>query len=107
MTFTKFATIAFSGFALAGCADLIEGGERTGSERFVDAGTDAKPLSELVAGIWVDPDGCDHWIIDDGVEGYLTDRLSPADGRPICSGVAPPSTVIGNFQGGSDIPDSL
>jgi hypothetical protein len=107
MTFVKLTTVSFIGLTLAGCADLIEGGNRTGSERFVDAGTDAKPLSELVAGIWVDPDGCDQWIIDDGVEGYLTDRLSPADGRPICSGIAPPSTAIGAFQEGSDIPDSL
>ena len=107
MNFMKTASLLVAGIGLTACADLIEGGDRSGSERFVDAGTDAKPLSELVAGIWVDADGCDHWIIDDGVEGYLTDRSSPADGRPICSGVAPPNTVIGDFQGGSEIPDPL
>lgn len=92
--------------ALSACSALLEGGDRSGAERFVDAGQDEKHLSTLVAGIWVDPDGCDHWIIDDGIEGYLTDRLTP-DGRPVCSGVAPPNTAIGPFRGGSDVPDPL
>lgn len=84
----------------------IEGGQRTGTERHFDAGADAKPLSQLVAGIWVDPNGCDHWIIDDGIEGYLSERLTP-DGRPVCSGVAPPNTAVGPFQNGSEIADPL
>ena len=107
MSYTIKASLTIAGLALSACANLVEGGDRTGSERFVDAGFDAKPLSALVAGIWVDADGCDHWIIDDGVEGYLTDRSSPVDGRPICSGVAPPNTVIGEYQDGSDVPDPL
>jgi hypothetical protein len=60
-------------------------------------------LSELQAGIWVDPTGCDHWIIDDGVEGYLSARLDP-NGLPVCSGVAPPGYVVGEF-GPGDIPN--
>ena len=39
-----------------------------------DGGVDSGPLSLLQAGIWIDPNGCDHWIIDDGVEGYMTPR---------------------------------
>ena len=35
----------------------------------IDLGFNAKPLTELQAGIWIDPNGCHHWIIDDGVEG--------------------------------------
>ena len=67
----------------------------------VDRGWDDKPLAELQAGIWIDPNGCDHWIIDDGVEGYLSPRLDP-QGRPICSGNhSESSTVIGDFKGGS------
>ena len=84
----------------------IEGGNRTGAERFVDAGQDAKNLSTLVAGIWVDPNGCDHWIIDDGIEGYLSERLTP-DGRPVCSGIAPPNYATGPFRQGTTIPDPL
>ena len=35
-----------------------------------DFGLDAHPLTEMQAGIWIDPNGCHHWIIDDGVEGF-------------------------------------
>lgn len=98
--------IVVAALGTSGCASLIEGGERMGADRFFDAGSDGKHLSNLVAGIWVDPNGCDHWIIDDGIEGYLSERLAP-DGRPVCSGVAPPNTATGPFRQGSDIPDPL
>ena len=48
-----------------------------------DFGIDGGPLSEMRAGIWIDPNGCDHWIIDDGVEGYMTPRMTP-EGKPVC-----------------------
>ena len=96
--------------ALSGCAEFwvygLEGGNRTGEERSFDAGQDSKSLSQLIAGVWVDPNGCDHWIIDDGVEGYLTERLTP-DGRPVCSGIAPPNNATGPFREGTNIPDPL
>ncbi len=65
-----------------------------------DYGFDAKPLSQLKAGIWVDPNGCDHWIIDDGVEGYLSTRLD-RDGKPVCSGEALANQAYGDFKSGS------
>lgn len=34
-------------------------------------------------GIWVDPDGCQHWVMDDGIEGYMAPRLR-RDGMPVC-----------------------
>ena len=71
-----------------------------GADKTRDRGTDSKHLSQLKAGIWVDPNGCDHWIIDDGVEGYLSLRLD-RNGKPVCSGVALPNTVTGDFKGGS------
>ena len=86
--------------ALAACEGQI------GADKGIDRGTATKDLSQLVAGIWVDPNGCDHWIIDDGIEGYLSARLTP-DGRPVCSVVGAPNTVVGPFRQGSDIPDSL
>ena len=58
---------------LAGCA----------TDTTSDSGLDAGSLATIRAGIWIDPNGCDHWIIDDGVEGYLTPRLRP-DGTPVC-----------------------
>lgn len=70
----------------------------------VDRGFGSKHLSQLQAGIWIDPNGCDHWIIDDGVEGYLTTRIGPY-GKPVCSGTAAPNTATGGFKGGGDIFD--
>lgn len=38
---------------------------------------------QYIPGIWIDPDGCEHWYMDDGAEGYMsphTDR----DGKPVC-----------------------
>jgi len=70
----------------------------------VDRGFGKKHLSQLQAGIWIDPNGCDHWIIDDGAEGYLSLRLDPY-GKPVCSGTAPPNTATGGFKRGGHIPD--
>jgi len=68
-------------------------------DKTVDRGVNSHPISELQAGIWVDPNGCDHWIIDDGVEGYLSARLDKY-GKPVCSGIAAPGTAVGNYDNG-------
>lgn len=86
---------------LSACAENAHGPNKT-----IDKGTDKKHLSQLKAGIWVDPEGCDHWIIDDGVEGYLTQRVDDY-GKPICSGAARPTEVVGPFKSGSSIWDPL
>ncbi len=65
-----------------------------------DHGLDSKSLKDLKAGIWIDPQGCDHWIIDDGLEGYMTARLDD-QGRPVCSGAGAPSTVVGPAHAGN------
>lgn len=88
--------------AFSGCVAACD----AGPDKSVDRGINAHPLSDMIAGIWIDPDGCDHWIIDDGVEGYLSERLAP-DGRPVCSGVAEPNEVIGPFRDGSPFPDVI
>lgn len=75
-------------------------------DKTVDNWIDKKHLSQLKAGIWVDPTGCDHWIIDDGAEGYLSGRLDPY-GKPVCSGVAPPSTAVGPYKAGSPVSDPV
>ena len=68
----KITALTVMGLSVSGCGEgllttfNVAGGNRTGAERFVDAGRDEKSLTQLVAGIWVDPNGCDHWIIDDG-----------------------------------------
>ena len=80
-------------------AALVAGCSEKGPDKGIDRGIDDKHLSQMKAGIWVDPNGCDHWIIDDGVEGYLSQRLDKY-GKPVCSGVAPPTIAVGNFKGG-------
>lgn len=75
-------------------------------DKTVDRGIDSKDLSNLKAGIWVDPQGCDHWIIDDGLEGYLSQRLD-RNGKPVCSGAAPPGVATGPFKKGSGIVDAI
>lgn len=36
-------------------------------------------------GIWTDPDGCQHWVMDDGIEGYMAPILT-RHGMPVCNG---------------------
>ncbi len=48
-----------------------------------DTGPDSHDLATMKASVWVDPDGCKHWVIDDGLEGYMSPVLT-ADGKPDC-----------------------
>jgi hypothetical protein len=102
---TKILLVTACAFGLTACGD-VESFPLRGfsSDKTADRGFGSKHLSQLQAGIWVDPNGCDHWIIDDGVEGYLSARLDKY-GKPVCSGVAPPTQTVGDFKAGSDIPD--
>lgn len=38
---------------------------------------------QYIPTIWVDPDGCEHWVMDDGVEGYMTPHVT-RQGIPVC-----------------------
>lgn len=33
--------------------------------------------------VWIDPDGCEHWVMDDGFEGYMTPHVT-RQGIPVC-----------------------
>lgn len=98
MKIVKMAMVLAAGTLLAACED----GQfsELGPDKTVDRGIDKKDLSQLKAGVWIDPNGCDHWIIDDGVEGYLSARIDKY-GKPVCSGTAPPTVATGDFKGGS------
>ena len=57
---------------------------------FAATGVDAQTRSQggrdkgvYTPTIWVDPDGCEHWVMDDGVEGYMTPHTS-RQGIPVC-----------------------
>lgn len=38
---------------------------------------------EYIPTRWIDPDGCEHWVMDDGVEGYMTPHTN-RQGIPVC-----------------------
>jgi hypothetical protein len=59
---------------------------------------DSTALVNGEAAIAYDPDGCQNWIIDDGIEGCSSPRYDPVSGLPICNKRFPPGTVIGNYQ---------
>ncbi len=90
--------------AVVPLAGLVSACDVPKTDKTVDRGFDSKHLSQLQAGIWVDPNGCDHWIIDDGSEGYLSQRLDKY-GKPVCSGTAPPTVATGGYKSGSPVPD--
>ena len=73
MKIGKFGSVLMA-VIIAGCTG------DTDRDTLIDSG----PLEDTeVSGIWVDPNGCDHWVIKDILEGYMTPRLHP-DGRPVC-----------------------
>lgn len=52
----------------------------------VDAQTKSqqgRDKGQYIPTIWVDPDGCEHWVMDDGVEGYMTPHTN-RQGIPVC-----------------------
>ncbi|SFS66832.1 hypothetical protein SAMN04488040_1396 [Sulfitobacter marinus] len=100
---TKIILATACAFGLTACADISDVFGKSADKTY-DGGFDRKHLSQLKAGIWVDPNGCDHWIIDDGVEGYLSARIDKY-GKPVCSGVAAPTYTAGDFKTGSTIGD--
>jgi hypothetical protein len=91
---------------LSGCGALIEGSEGaiaySGPDSVIataeDYGQDEVGLQEGVAAIAYDPDGCQVWIIDDGIEGYSSPRFNPKTGLPVCDGKYPPGTVVGVYE---------
>lgn len=97
--------------ALTGCIEAFEGGVGPGvggdRPRAIgeDTGRDAGSLSALEAGIYIDPDGCHIWMIDDGLEGYWSRRLDPRSGLPVCTDIAPPNSIVGEISADPGIGD--
>jgi hypothetical protein len=63
-----------------------------------DTGHDQGKLLDGDAAIAYDPDGCQAWIIDDGIEGYSGRRFDPVTGLPICNDLYPPGSVVQDPQ---------
>lgn len=87
--FSNTVSALASGFAAALLAIAMTAGAAIAqSERF-DSVTVELPDGRVIKGeeyiptIWIDPDGCEHWVMDDGVEGYM-DLRRTRKGMPIC-----------------------
>ena len=100
---TKLATssmLMLAAAVLAGCSGLTP---YTQSPNTViasahDTGIDSGVLTNGNAAIAYDPDGCQGWIMDDGIEGYSGRRFDPITGLPVCNNLYPPGTVLGNYR---------
>ena len=101
MKIIKGVSLVTLGFVLAACGDVSD---KTRDQNFFDGGDG--DLAGLTAGIWVDPQGCEHWIVDDGVEGYLDPRMTP-DGKPVCNSELPRNVAVGPFKSGSLFTDPI
>jgi hypothetical protein len=92
---------------LAGCVGgegltPYDGDPNTVIATGVDKGRDTGVLRNGQAAIAYDPDGCQNWIMDDGVEGYSTPRYDPVSGLPVCNDLYPPGTVLRDYQTGTE-----
>jgi len=95
------AALGFAAIVLSACVGQV-GPDKSRDGQF-GGGQD---LSQLIAGIWIDPEGCQSWIIDDGLEGYLSARLDRY-GKPVCTDAYPTGYAIGSFKAGQEIADFL
>lgn len=86
---------------LSGCVEgtrAYKPGPDTVIATAYDQGRDSGALPNGGGGIAYDPDGCQGWILDDGVEGYAGRRFDPKSGLPVCNNKYPPGTVLRNYQ---------
>lgn len=67
---------AIGGLAISATSASAQFSNDTPSQRDKDGG-------QYIPTIWVDPDGCEHWVMDDGVEGYMTPHVT-RQGIPVC-----------------------
>lgn len=75
------AALVLVGFAPAAVAHTtsgLQGPHKHGEPRTVRG-------EQYIPNIWVDPDGCEHWVMDDGWEGYMTPKVN-RQGIPSCPG---------------------
>lgn len=83
----SLAIASLSAIALSGAAQAQQYGTVAGAAQAIQGvatGTTRTVLGErYIPNIWVDPDGCEHWVMDDGVEGYMTPHTN-RQGIPVC-----------------------
>lgn len=107
-SYMKLGTGLVAALLVSGCVanEGFEGTERyKGAESVIatgeDQGRDTGILVNGRAAIAYDPDGCQNWLVDDGLEGYADKRYDPVSGLPVCNSHLPPGTVVRDYQSGS------
>ncbi len=88
MTIKKLAVLSIVAITLSACTSSVATNLITGRIIKDDVTVDAFPgvrhsVSEMKAGIWIDGNRCEHWIIDDGIEGYMSPRYN--NDLPVCN----------------------
>lgn len=107
-SFLKLGSGLVAALLLSGCVtETFEGTQGyDGAESVIatgqDQGRDTGILVNGQAAIAYDPDGCQNWIMDDGLEGYSSPRYDPVSGLPVCNNKYPPGTVINPYQTGNE-----
>lgn len=69
-----------AGWALIGVLVLLVD---VGTARAQEAGQRIVKGERYIPAIWVDADGCEHWVLDDGAEGFMSPHLT-REGLPVC-----------------------
>ena len=94
MAGTDFNVVAVFGAATLALAVLA------GSAAAQEATSEPRTIigEEYTPTIWVDPDGCEHWVFDDGFEGFMSPHRN-RDGSPVCRrqeicGIVPSDTLF-------------
>ncbi|SHL89233.1 Outer membrane protein OmpA [Roseovarius pacificus] len=59
-----------------GLAAMADAGQAQQGQRVIKG-------ERYIPTIWVDPDGCEHWVMDDGAEGYMSPHVT-REGIPVC-----------------------
>ncbi|MEN8841640.1 MAG: hypothetical protein ABF254_02645 [Octadecabacter sp.] len=102
INFTKIS-LGLAVLSLSACGGFEGTRTMSGPNDFIavagDLGRDSNRNGMDNAGIAVTPDGCQAWVIDDGIEGRASNRLDPVSGLPVC--VGEPGVVYGPYQSGT------
>ncbi len=68
--------------AVVAAGPVMAEGQTT--SRYVQGPVERTIIGEpYVPTIWIDPDGCEHWVMDDGAEGYMSPHVN-RQGIPVC-----------------------
>ena len=79
MANTLFRTLRVTAGAMLVAALALQGAAVSAQTK----SQSGKDKGQYIPTIWVDPDGCEHWVMDDGAEGYMSPHTN-RQGIPVC-----------------------